>query len=64
VPRFEYKTEVLTSIVGRDKLRLDDLEGALNEHGNDGWELVSLNLDADVKGARDGHLLVFKRVAG
>jgi hypothetical protein len=61
VPEYEYKTEVLTSMVGRDKLRLNDLEDTLKNYGKDGWELVSLNLDADLKGSRDGHLLVFKR---
>jgi hypothetical protein len=64
MPGFEYKTEVLTSMVGRDKLRLDDLDDKLKKYGKDGWELVSLNLDADLKGSRDGHLLVFKRMAG
>jgi hypothetical protein len=59
--QFEYKTEVLTSMVGRDKLRVGDLEDLLKEHGADGWELVTLNLDADIRGDRDGHLLVFKR---
>jgi hypothetical protein len=59
----EYKTEVLTSMVGRDKLRLDDLDNVLKRYGKDGWELASLNLDADLKGSRDGHLLVFKRPA-
>jgi hypothetical protein len=61
VPGFEYKTEILTSVVGRDKLRLDDLDDILEQHGRDGSELVSLNLDADLRGSRDGHLLVFKR---
>jgi hypothetical protein len=59
--RFEYKTEVLTSMVGRDKLRVGDLDDVLEEHGKQGWELVSLTLDADLRGSRDGHLLVFKR---
>jgi hypothetical protein len=62
--KVEYKTEVLTSMVGRDKLRMSDLDSALKKHGDEGWELVSLNLDADLKGVRDGHLLVFKRPAG
>jgi len=61
VQQFEYKTEVLTSMVGRDKLRVGDLDGTLKKHGAEGWELVSLNLDADLRGTRDGHLLVFKR---
>lgn len=59
--QWEYKTEVLTSMVGRDKLRVGDLDSALKRHGADGWELVSCNLDADLKGMRDGHLLIFKR---
>jgi hypothetical protein len=61
MPKYEYKTEVLTSMVGRDKLRVDDLDDVLRKYGDDGWELASLNLDADVRGARDGHLLIFKR---
>jgi hypothetical protein len=61
MPKFEYKTEVLTSMVGRDKLRTGDLEDLLGQYGAEGWELVTLNLDADIRGQRDGHLLVFKR---
>jgi hypothetical protein len=64
LPQFEYKTEVLTSMVGRDKLRVGDLESTLKKYGDDGWELVSLSLDADLRGSRDGHLLVFKRAKG
>jgi Domain of unknown function (DUF4177) len=59
--KFEYKTEVLTSMVGRDKLRVGDLDDLLRQHGAEGWELVTLNIDADIRGERDGHLLVFKR---
>ena len=58
---YEYKTEVLTSLVGRDKLRVEDLEDTLKKYGADGWELVSLTMDADLRGSRDGHLLIFKR---
>jgi hypothetical protein len=32
-----------------------------SSRGSRTWELVSLALDADLKGKRDGHLLVFKR---
>jgi len=39
---FEYKTDTLTSIVGEEKLRIGDLEDSLNDHGKDGWELVSI----------------------
>jgi hypothetical protein len=59
--RFEYRTEVLTSLVGREKLRVDDLEDTLGKFGDEGWELVSLTLDADLRADRNGHLLVFKR---
>ena len=61
MPEWEYRTEVLTSMVGREKLRLDDLDDTLAQLGRDGWELVSLTLDADLRGARNGHLLVLKR---
>ncbi len=61
---FEYKTEVLTSMVGRDKLRIDDIEDTLKKYGAEGWELVSLTMDADIRGSRDGHLLIFKRQTG
>jgi hypothetical protein len=60
-PRWDYETEVLTSVVGRDKLRTGDLDAKLKRRGDQGWELVSCNLDADLKGHRDGHLLIFKR---
>jgi len=64
MPEWEYRTEVLTSMVGREKLRLDDLDDTLAQLGRDGWELVSLTLDADLRGARNGHLLVLKRPKG
>ncbi len=64
MPEYEYKTEVLTTMVGREKLRLDDLDDTLKKYGDEGWELVSLTLDADLRGARNGHLLVFKRTKG
>jgi hypothetical protein len=51
-------------MVGRDKLRVSDLEDILQKYGAEGWELASLNLDADVRGERDGHLLVFKHAVG
>ncbi len=60
MPEFEYKTEVLT-MVGRNKVRMDDLDDVLEQHGKDGWELASLALDANLQGSKDGHLVVFKR---
>jgi hypothetical protein len=62
--QFEYKTEVLTSVVGRDKLRIDELDDLLRKFGEEGWELVTMELDANLQGSRDGHLLVFKRAKG
>jgi Domain of unknown function (DUF4177) len=64
VPNWEYKTEVLTSMLGRDKVRMGDLEDALKKAGGDGWELATLTLDADLRDSRDGHLLIFKRPRG
>jgi hypothetical protein len=61
MPKWEYETEVLSSVVGRDKVRVDALDDVLRERGEDGWELVSMSLDANLQGSRDGHLLVFKR---
>jgi hypothetical protein len=60
-PRFEHRTEVLTTLVGRDKLRLGDLDAKLRNYGEQGWELVNLSLDAALRGKRDGHLLIFNR---
>lgn len=60
---WEYHTEVLTSVMGRDKLRVEDLSKTLKKLGAEGWELVNLDIDADLKGVRDGHLLIFKRPA-
>jgi len=51
-------------MVGRDKLRIDDIEDTLKKYGAEGWELVSLTMDADIRGSRDGHLLIFKRQTG
>jgi len=58
---YEYKTEVLTSVFGRDKMRLNELDETLSDSGRQGWELVSLTMNANIKGEKDGHLLVFKR---
>lgn len=60
---WEYRTEILTSMVGRDKMRLEDLHATLKQHGAEGWELCNVDIDADIKGSRDGHLLIFKRPA-
>lgn len=57
----EYKTEILTSVFGRDKMRLNEMDKCLADAGKQGWELVSLTMNANIKGEKDGHLLVFKR---
>lgn len=58
---FEYKTQILRPVIGRDKMKLKDLESTLRTNGAEGWELVDLSLRANIAGERDGHLLIFKR---
>lgn len=58
---WEYRTEILTSVMGRDKMRIEDLHDTLKKHGSEGWELCNVDIRADLKGSRDGHLLIFKR---
>jgi hypothetical protein len=55
---------VVSHYWGRDKLDTSQLDKALNEHGRKGWELTQLKLDVNVKGQRDGALLVFRRPLG
>jgi hypothetical protein len=59
--KFEYTTDVLKSIVGEEKLVMDDLEDSLEKHGDEGWELVSLSLNVNIARGQDGDLLIFKR---
>ena len=61
--KFEYKTDTLTSIVGEEKLRLSDLEDSLNEHGEDGWELVTLVPNVNIQRGKDGDLLIYKKAS-
>ena len=61
MPKFEYETDVLTSIVGEEKLRLGDLEDSLQKHGEEGWELAGLALNVNIQRGKDGDLLIFKR---
>jgi hypothetical protein len=63
MPSFEYTTDVLTSIVGEEKLRLGDLEESLKKHGEDGWELAALALNVNIQRGQDGDLLIFKRAS-
>ena len=62
-PKWEYKVEILTTMVGRDKVRLTDLQATMKAHGDAGWELCDIEIDANLKGSRDGHLMIFKRPA-
>jgi hypothetical protein len=62
--KFEYKTDTLTSIVGEEKLRTGDLEDSLNEHGDEGWELVTLVPNVNIQRGKDGDLLIYKRTSG
>ena len=41
MPEFEYKTEVLTSMMGRDKMRMNDVQDMRTRWGKEGWELVT-----------------------
>lgn len=61
MPKFEYTTDVLTSMVGEEKLQIGDLEKSLAKHGDDGWELAGLALNVNIQRGKDGDLLVFKR---
>jgi hypothetical protein len=63
MPKFEYTTDVLTSMLGEEKLQLGDLEDSLEKHGEDGWELAAMALNVNIQRGEDGDLLVFKRAA-
>ena len=62
--KWEYRTDTLTSVMGRDKLRRADLDRFLAKAGSEGWELVHFYpSNVDMKDERDGKLLIFKRPA-
>ena len=61
MPGFEYTTDVLSSIIGEEKLRLGDLEDSLEKHGEEGWELATLVPNVNIQRGKDGDLLIFKR---
>ncbi len=60
---FEYETKVISGGIffGREKIGEGELERELNDRGRDGWELAGTWFDANLKGQRDAHLLIFKR---
>jgi hypothetical protein len=64
MPKFEYTTDVLTSIVGEEKLRMGDLEKSLEKHGEEGWELATIAVSVNIQRGKDGDLLIFKRAKG
>jgi hypothetical protein len=67
MPAYEYTTAVIThGLMGRksEEIDRDELQQVLNAHGADGWELDKVMLDTAFHGEKDGHLLIFKRVAG
>ena len=47
-------------MVGRDKIRMNDLKAILAQCAKDGWRLAAFVADADIRGERDGHLLIFR----
>jgi hypothetical protein len=62
--RWEYTTSVIThGFLGRKEEELDraEFERGLAELGAEGWELVTVFLDAQLHREKDGHVLVFKR---
>ncbi len=61
MPKFEYTTETLTSMVGEDKLQMGDLEKSLEKHGDEGWELATVLLNVNIQRGKDGDLLIYKR---
>jgi len=66
MPAYEYTTAVIThGLMGRKREEVDreELTSVLNQHGAEGWELEKIVLDTAFHGEKDGHLLIFKRVA-
>jgi len=66
MPAFEYTTAAVShGLMGRksDEIDREELTTVLNEHGAEGWELDKLVLDIAMHSEKDGHLLIFKRLA-
>jgi hypothetical protein len=60
--RFEYRTLAQKRSFGKGSdLRREEIVGALNEAGAEGWELVTIELHAPLHGEKDGHLFILKR---
>ena len=63
--KWEYKV-VKKNVVGwlRPHVEEEDIAKLLTDHGNDGWELVSLSGVSIMKGTTDHIVFVFKRAVG
>jgi hypothetical protein len=62
MPRFEYKTLAQKRSFGKGgDLRREEIVGALNDYGAEGWELVTITLHVPLHGEKDGHLFILKR---
>lgn len=60
--RWEYTTTLVkTAGVFSGKIKTDPVDIALEEHGRQGWELVSVFQGANVSASLPGIMLVFKR---
>jgi hypothetical protein len=64
MPRFEYKTVVLDFKGGFLKNRLPDIQGSLNAHGDDGWQLKQIILPSSQMGSSDSIVVIFERQVG
>jgi hypothetical protein len=61
---WDYKTVVLThGLMGwtKDELDRPKFEAALDELGNDGYELSWVLMNQKLHGEKDGHVFIFKR---
>lgn len=60
--RWEYRTTLVNAAgVFSGKLKTSEIDTALAQAGNEGWELVSVFQGANVKANLPGVLLFFKR---
>lgn len=60
-PRFEYRVLRLKPGFLKGLVNDETLQGALNQAGRDGWELVPINVGGIASLLNSGILLIFKR---